>query len=393
MEDNSEPMRENAPKSDTDSRRNHGMASRRTFLTAGTGVALAFAGCTDTQNDGGGGGVTATRSQKNPYKGKTLRTTCWSGDYADRFRKTIKKRYEEETGATLRVLPGWSELLSKIRAAPKDKPPYDVTVADGYFYYQGSTAGLFEEVRYDNIPNYEGVYPFLKEFRSDNNKYGVPVDGEPMALSYSTDLGWTPKEWDDLAGEKASNVTIDGGFYAYPMQIGAIMADEVEATGEMYDEQYHDAPWNALKQIPMAKWYGSGAEIWQLFRQGVADMGQYYFSTSLAKARDDKTPIDISVPESTGGYFDNYCVVRGTNNRGMAEHFLNFLLDPEVQTMWSEISWEIKSHRDTEYPDFVEQYIPTDNENISKLNLPKWKYLTDYSDTFSQMFKETKRSN
>jgi spermidine/putrescine transport system substrate-binding protein len=369
---------------------------RRTFLgTAGAGVAFGLAGCIGGGGNGdGGNGGNGSSSDDKPFAGETLRVTTWSGEYTTRFRNTIKQWYEEETGATLKVIPGWSELLSKIRSAPEDNPPYDVTITDGYYYYQGRSAGLFEPVRYDNVPNYEGVHQFLKEFRGDNNKYGVPVDGEPIAMPYNADLDFDPSTWVDLQSDEAKNITLDGGFYAYPMQIGAIIADELDGTGEIYDEQYHSAPWDALKSLNISSWYSSGAEVWQQLRQGIADIGQYYYATSKLKARDDSTNIDLAVPEVTGGYFDIFCVVRGTDKRDMAEHYLNFLLDPEIQSRWSEESWEVKSHSECEYPDFVAEDLPTTNEEMEqRLNFPNWEYMTDYSEKFNGAYNKTKQSS
>ncbi|NHN49345.1 extracellular solute-binding protein [Halostella sp. JP-L12] len=360
---------------------------RRAFLgTAGTSIALGLAGCT-----GGGGG---SNSGDGPFAGQTLRVTTWSGEYTERFRNTIKPWYEEESGGTLEVIPGWSELISQIRSAPENNPPYDVTITDGYFYYQGRSDDLFEPVRYDNVPNYEGVHQFLKEFRGDNNEYGVPVDGEPIAMPYNSDIDFDPTSWSDLQSDEAEKITLEGGFYAYPMQIGAIIADDLEGTDEMYDEQYHDAPWEALSSLDVASWYSSGAEVWEHLSQGIANIGQYYYATSKIKARDDSTNLDLVVPEVTGGYFDNFCVVRGTDKRDMAEHYLNFLLDPEIQSRWSEESWEVKSHSECEYPDFVAEDLPTTNEEMEEqLNFPNWEYLTSHSDKFNQDFNETKQSS
>lgn len=382
-----------------DSGSNAGFGRRAFLSTAGTGAALGFAGCI-----GGGDGSTASNntnsgtngsagSSNKPYAGETLRTTVWSGDYAERFRNTIKQWYEEETGATLKVIPGWSELLSKIQAAPKDNPPYDVTIADGITYYQGKSAELFLPVRYDNVPNYDGVYPYLKKIRDENNKYGVPVDGEPLAMPYRADMDFNPSTWSDLKKDSAKKITLDGGFYIYPMQIGAIIADDMPGTDELYDKQHHQAPWDALSSLDIASWYSSGATVWEQLRQGVADIGQYYYSTAKTKSRDDSLNLDMSLPKKSGGYFDNFCVVRGTNKRAMAEHYLNFLLDPEIQTRWSKESFEIKSHSKCEYPDFVAKDIPTTNKGIKKrLNFPRWDYLTQYSDKFTQSFRKVKQS-
>ena len=104
--------------------------SRRAVLaTAGTGVA-ALAGCLGGSGGSGSGdgATTGTVDSAQPFRNKTLRFSTWSGTNATVFQEEIKPAYEEETGGTLEIGPGWSEIFAKIRAAPSDDPPDDLTV-------------------------------------------------------------------------------------------------------------------------------------------------------------------------------------------------------------------------------------------------------------------------
>ncbi|WP_340100549.1 extracellular solute-binding protein [Salinibaculum salinum] len=357
-----------------------GCVDRRSFIkTLGvTSVTAGVAGCIGGGSSSGSDG--------------TLRVATWSGPYTERFRNKIKKPYEEETGNTLKCIPGYSEILSKIEAAPKDKPPYDVTVADDYFYFQGKQSGLFQEINHDNIPNYEEVFPVLKDIRTDDHKYGVPVEGNPNAIAYSENLESPPKKFSHFVeDDRGLDISLSDGFYIYPLQTGAIVADEAEGTGELYDEQYHDAPFNAIKEMNITKWFTSGAQIWELFRNDIINTAQYYWATAAYQSRtNDDLNLNVVVPEVTGGYFDDYCLVRGSDKKEQTEEFLNFLLRADVQTEWSKTSWEIKSNKNAEYPDFVSETIPTTNEELKGLQLPDWGYLSDYSSDFSERMKTLK---
>ncbi|WP_254522195.1 extracellular solute-binding protein [Natrinema caseinilyticum] len=321
-----------------------------------------------------------------------LRVATWSGPYTDRFRNKIKKPYEEETGNKIQCIPGYSEILSKIQSAPEDNPPYDLAVADDYFYFQGTQSGLFAEVDHDNIPNYDDVFPVLKEIRSDGHKYGVPVEGNPNAIAYSDDLESPPTKFAHFAESNRNlKISLSDGFYIYPLQTGAIVADDVEGTGELYDEQYHDAPFNAIGEMNVTKWFTSGAQIWELFRNDIINTAQYYWATAAYQARtNDSLNLNVVVPDVTGGYFDDYCLVRGSDKKEQAEEFLNFLLRADIQTKWSETSWEIKSNKNAEYPEFVAETIPTTNEELKGLQLPDWGYLSDYNSDFSERMKTLK---
>ena len=68
------------------------------------------------------------------FKGQKLTVTCWSGPYTQDFKKAFAEPFMKASGATVIVTPGWSEFISKIKASPEDKPPYDVFMADGWNY-------------------------------------------------------------------------------------------------------------------------------------------------------------------------------------------------------------------------------------------------------------------
>jgi spermidine/putrescine transport system substrate-binding protein len=367
--------------------------SRRVFLasTAGTGALLA--GCTsgggdDGGSDGGGdgGSTEGTPQGSKPFSGQTLKVSVWSGPYVERFRKHVADPFEKETGATVELVPGWSEIISKIKAAPEDSPPYDVTISDGYFYSQGRAEDLFMPVRYENVPNIDEVWEYLREFRP--KKYGVPVDGQPLSISYSNDLENPPSTWWDL--EPDQKLAMDGGFYIYSAQIGAFLADEMEGTKELYDESTHDAPFDALDNLNVDIWYSSGSDIWQYLRQGSADVATYYgIATALNVKEEQNLDISVSVPDKTGGYMDHWSVVRGTDNRDLGEALLNFMLRADIQTGWNKDNKAVMSNKNTEHTEQVDKHIPNTAAEIEKFRLPDWDYLSQYPE-FYDKFKKLK---
>lgn len=374
--------------------------SRRVFLAATAGTGAALAGCTGggggsgdgsgggsgDDGDGGSGSTQGSPSESKPYAGETLTVSVWSGPYVDRFKKHVAKPFEQETGATVELVPGWSEIISKIKAAPSDDPPYDVTITDGYFYSQGRAEDLFMPVRYENVPKIDEVWEYLREFRP--KKYGVPVDGQPLSISYSNDLENPPSTWWDL--EPSDKLAMDGGFYIYSGQIGAFLADEKEGTKELYDESTHDAPFDALENLNVDIWYSSGSDIWQYLRQGSANIATYYgIGTALSVKEDQNLDISVTVPDKTGGYMDHWAVVRGTDQRDLGEELLNFMLRADIQTEWNKDNKAVMSNKNTEYTDRVDKEIPNTAEELESFQLPDWDYLSQYPE-FYDKFKQLK---
>lgn len=372
------------------------LVDRRRFLATSMASVAALSGCTGS--GGGGGptdnqGTTAGSKQEKPYEGETLTAAVWSGsDYwMDGFRKHIIPPFEEKTGATVELVTVWSEILAKIKAAPEDDPPFDVTVGDGYVHKNGVAADLFQKIRYDNIPNFADVYPYLKEFRS--HEHGVPVSGMPMSILYRTDSDFKPETWSDFGSQAgvAANIGMEGSWYAYPAHIVAITMDDEPKAGEMYDDKYHKAVFDELNEWNIDSWFSGGAEFWELLRNGVVDAAQYYMNTHRDAKNDDS--IGFQYPtEGSVWYWDHYHVVRGTQHRRLAEEWINHLLEPKIQSISAQKQYNAAANEKAEYTrDILKENYPQSNEEWKeKAVFFDAKYLSSHWSTFSKYFKQVK---
>ena len=368
-------------------------SSRRRFLAAaGAGTATALAGCSALAGGGGGGGATAGESGSGPdFSGETLRVMVWSGNYADRFEETIKPMYEERTGGTLQVNRGWNEILAQIRSAPEDQPPFDVTITEGYFYLLGRADDLFLPVRSDNVPNMDEVIDYYTDFRT--TEFGVPIDGAPTTMIYRNDQDFEPSEWADLASDTVQNsngVGIDKGFWWFPQHDAAVAMDGMELAGEVYDEEmtmevfeYMNSEW------PIQGWATSGEDIWQFFENGIIDYAQWYYEQTAFDI-DDYDNLSHTAPSRNSGFVNHWCPVRGTDKRRMAEDFLNFLLDADTQTTWSENSPTLFTNENMEYAtDKLDEDLPNNSEEAKLIAWPEFDYINSnfskFADRISQM--------
>lgn len=359
----------------TDRDTGHSSANRRAFLgAAGTAVTAGLAGCSGLL--GGGGG-------------DVLRVTAWSGNYGERFRKAIKPIFESRFDATLDVNTGWNSLLPKIQSS--DGAPFDVTVTCEPIYYNGRKQGLFEPLRYDeNIPNIDEVMQYYKDVRPIS--HGAPADGAPLSILYRSDLDEPVETWSDFTGSEVENsagVGVDSGFWIYPLLAAGVGTDAAPGAGELYEEKYHDDLIDTLESWPIEGWASSGTDIWQEFQNGIVDAAQWYFG-QIYYDIDKHENVSFSMPEANAGYMDNWAVVKDTPKRDLAEQFINMLLDPEVQSKWSEDHPLFFTTKDMTYAGDLGEYLPRNAEEAQKMSLPRWDDLAQYSGKFSQKFKRMK---
>ncbi|WP_227378810.1 ABC transporter substrate-binding protein [Haladaptatus halobius] len=368
--------------------REHNIQKRRTFLLSMAGASASLlAGCSgESSGDGGGssGGSSGTTTDQS------LKVAVWSGQYHTYFKNTIKRMYEEETGTTVKLVPGWSAIISKIKSAPEDDPPYDIAVTEGQMYNQAQAEDLFLKIRKENIPNLKKVYPYIKNLRS--TKYGAPFDGAPVAVMYNNQkINYDINDWQTLI-DNDTRLTMDGGFYAYTIHIAAIVADQMPGVEEIYNKQHHKVPFKRVKDFNTTSFYSTGAERWQQMQLRIANAAQTYFGVSMGRKADNDW-ISVTLPETTTGYYDHYGVVRGTDKREMAEHFLNFMLRTDVQNKWGKTSHQLLANKNAEHSQAAQEAgFPSTNQEYKDFHFPDYEYLSDYSDTFSRKFEKLKRS-
>ncbi|WP_306059474.1 ABC transporter substrate-binding protein [Natronococcus wangiae] len=353
--------------------------SRRKMLAAtAVGSTTAIAGCAKIF-----GSDTAAGS------GETLHVSVWSGNYGERFENSVVPMFEEEFDVTVQTHRGWDEILANIRQAPDDDPPYDVTVTEGQMYHMGRDEDLFLPLREENVPNLEEAIDFYvdeEEFRTA--EYGVPADGAPCTLVYRDDLDAEPDSWGDFSAdavEGSAGIGVDTGFWWYPLHAAAIELDERDGAGELYDDALHDEVFDKLREWNVTSWASSGEDIWQDFDNGVIDVAQWYFDQTEFDI-DDLEELSHTTPDVNTGYMNHWCVVDGTDKRETAEEFLNFLMDAEVQSEWSEELPVMFSNENTEYAGDLGEELPGSGEEVEDIVFPDWEYLMEYYDEFSNEF-------
>lgn len=341
--------------------------SRRGLLSAtAVGSVTALAGCAE---------LLGSSDQ--------LRVSVWSGNYADHFEEAVVPLYEDEYDTEISIQRGWNDILTDMQSAPDDDPPFDVTVAEGNFYYYGRQDDLFDPIRTENFSNTDGIIDFYRDMR--DTEYGLPVDGAPCTIIHREDMDINPSSWGDLSSDAVqenAGIGVDTGFWWYPLYAAAIGMDDEEGAEEMHDEQYHDAVLEQVEGWEVDSWASSGEDIWQAFENGTIDVAQWYYDQTENDI-DDYDGLTHTMPEETTGWLNNWCVVSGTDRRDEAEQFIDFLLDPDVQSEWSEQAPMVFSNKNVEYADGMEEDLPTTTEEAQNIAFPDWEALAEHDNYLS----------
>ena len=225
-------------------------------------------------------GRAAISTAQAAFEGESLIAVSWSGNYEQVFRETIIDPFNAKYNTKAETVGGWDQIVSQIKAAPADNPPFDVTVAEEYISSSGLAENLYMKTDKSKIPNLAAVYPWFYETRPDKAKeYGIPFGGGTCMLLMRKKLGIDPTSWNLLWDDRlAGKVTSDGAAWWWTLSVPAVMDQTSAGLDEMYGMSTAEALFAKLDKLKVARWYKDGAEQANLLNQEEADAAMSYSS-------------------------------------------------------------------------------------------------------------------
>lgn len=333
----------------------------------------------------------ATAEDLKRFKGQKLTVTCWSGPYTQSFKKAFVKPFMKKSGAVIIVSPGWSEFMSKIKASPENKPPYDVFMADGWNYIAAMNIDRLQPINKENIPNAKDVYPELLSREPWVKGYGVPLDGSAYLPVFAKNkLSFTPTSWTDLMRpEMKKKITLDATFY-YGLYASAYISDMMPGAEELYSDEGINHVFDISRKLAgnVKKFYKGGAEFLSLLNTREALMGAYYVGGTVSEMRKG-AEIDMIIPkEGSVSWIGYLTIMKGAKNKELAEAFINFCLDPVQQSEYLKVSGNWASNSKAVIPEDVKKVMPASNEDFKKITFFDWNLLNAKWSEFAERWKK-----
>lgn len=281
-------------------------------------LTFALAACTSNGNGDTDGDSAAEKPSK-------LVISTW-GFSEDFFREEVYKPFEEKHNVEIVLDTGNNaDRLNKVRQGNSD---VDVIFLSDYYAQQGISDDLFEIIDRSKITNIEKIYETAKAPLGED--YGPAYTIAQFGIAYNPDEVKTPiTGWKDLWNkELEGKITIPGiTSTSGPMFLDA--ASKVSGSQEFNEDQ---AFTQMKKLMPnVVKEYGQTSEFVNMFSQGEIAAGpimEMYFA-SLQEA----VPNAKFVSPEEGGYavMNTVNIVKGSDQKEMAEEFINHILSTEVQ--------------------------------------------------------------
>ncbi len=318
-------------------------------------------------------------AKEEPQLAPELNVFNWT-DYID---EEVLTQYEETYGVKINydTYASNEELLAKLQAGATG---YDVIFPSDYMVTQMIELGLLAEIDLDNIPNFKDVMDMFKDPPFDpGNKYCVPYQWGTTGLGYHipTFGDEVPDSWAYLFEPEYLKRYADKGVNVLDDQrelIGAALKYLGYSVNDTNEEHLYEARDLILKAKPYWKTFNSSDYDDTLLIPGEVVLshgwsGDVFVAVWETYDEENDEPVWwYSIPkEGAVVWVDNMCIPASSTRKRTAEHFINYLLSPEVQaaitnyTYYASPSEAAKQYIDEEILNEPAIYPP--DEVLSKL--------------------------
>lgn len=329
--------------------------------------------------------TTQAAAELQSFEGQKLTVSTFSFN-AELLQKNVYDPFMEATGCELIVEGGKNaERVTKIKEAPGS---YDVVIIGDAFVADLIEEGLVESLDSSHLTNLDALYdnakaPFGAEYGPAYtfNRLGIVYDSTtcPVEITSWADL-WNP----ELEGLIAipDITTTSGPLFYYSI------ADMAGLTPGADD----DAIFAKLEELKpnVMKTYTSANDTITMLNQGeisVAVLLDYSY-TAAKSASEDYVWVDPSEASYSG--FNTLNILKGCENKELAEAFIDFYISKEVQLAEALDGVDSPVRTDVELTPEQAANFTYGKEMIDSLQIPDWEVINTnkaaWTDKWNELF-------
>lgn len=301
---------------------------------------------------------------------ETLVISTW-GYNEDLLRKNLYDPFEEKFDCEIQLEVGNnSTRLNKVKM--RGGSQVDVIYLAESFALDAIDAGIIAEVNRDNIPNIANLYPFARAPHGE--EYGPAYTLIRLGVIYDSNEISEMSSWYDFWRDDLENMVSIPDFNTTSGPAMLIMAARKAGTTL---EENPDKAFAELEKLKpnVVKNYARSSELANMFAQGEAAaapaMDFAYFR--VKDAVDGAVWLDPE--EGSFANFNTLNVVKNSDNKELAEKFINYAISEEVQMKMALDKVESPLNMNVELTDEEAEGLTYGSEVIDSLNTINWQYI------------------
>jgi spermidine/putrescine transport system substrate-binding protein len=321
--------------------------------------------------------IASSGCAKETTSGETLYVYNWGEYISDGSDESLDviKAFEQEYGVSVvyTTYPSNEDMYAKLKSGAAN---YDVVFPSDYMAARLIDEGLVQQIDYNNIPNFEYIASEYQNLYYDTeNLYTVPYTVGRTGLIYNTAfVTEAPDSWAAMWDEKYSGqiLTFNNPRDAFSLAQFLLGIDVNTQDPADWDAVYD----KMLEQKPLIQGYVMD-EIFNKMENNEAWLAPYYAGDFLTM-QDNNPSLEFVYPkEGVNEFYDVMCIPTASQNKELAETFINFMLDPEISRANAEYicyaSPNTAVFEDEDYALYQNPYLyPQDGAKVQKFeNLPQ----------------------
>lgn len=337
------------------------MRLRHVFLIV-MSLVLILAGCSNNDVSG------ENENENDQTEKKDLVISIW-GFNEDLLRENVFEPFEKEHNVNIILEVGNNaDRLNKVRLGSSN---VDLIYLADSFAQQGIEEGLFEEIDREKIPNIENIYEVAQE---PMGPYGPAYTIGSFGIVYDPEkVDVTIDSWEDLWDENLSKqvalaeITTTSG----PAQVD--FASKVGGSETLDADKGFEKLQELRPNILM--FYRSSSDLVNMFAQGevsVATVSDFAFGS----IKEAVPSAEWVIPkEGAYAYMNTINIVKGSENKELAEKFINWLLSEEVQRANALDKVDSPVNMNVELTEEEASGLTYGADAIESLNVLDWTYI------------------
>lgn len=236
--------------------------------------------------------------------------------------------FEAETGVKV-IYDNFSsndELLAKLQMGAGG---YDVTMPSDYMVEILVKRGLVHELDYENIPNIENIHPRFRNLPFDpESRYSIPYQWGTTGIGVNTKyVKETIDSWNALWDPKyKGRISVIDNMRSGLVPALILLGYSVNETDP---DRLNEARDRMIAQKEFVRTYSSDTYI-DLLKSGDVWLAMGWSGDIYQVMKENPDVVFIIPKEGSYAWVDNLVIPKGSNNKELAESFLNYLLRPQV---------------------------------------------------------------
>ena len=299
----------------------------------------------------------------------TLVVAGYTGSFQKGLEQSVIPAFEQKYNCHITYIPGASTDTNAKLQAQRAHPQIDVAIIDAGPQAQAASLGLLAPLDPKIVTNLRDVYPVAK--LPDN--VGVAIGLIAIGLAYNTkvfaDNHWAPMtSWHDLERPELKGKLVLPSI----TQTYGLMLLIMEARLNGGSESNIEPGFTAMKKLaPYAVNFDKTADVTNYFLQGQA-VATVWGNSRTNTLRATGFPIAFVYPkEGAGALLATANLVKDAPNPALAQEFINYLLEPDVQLTNAKTVFFGPTNGRTKIPEDLAKIVTT-QADVKGLIGPNW---------------------